>query len=66
MLARPVDAEPVAIQVEDLAAEFARLCPESGIDLAGAVTLRADLEDGGRGDRLLHIISHSSRFSGAE
>jgi len=34
---------PVAVTAADLAAELARLCPEHGIELAGAVALPTDL-----------------------
>jgi epoxyqueuosine reductase len=44
MARRPVEAEPVRVSVDDLAAELARLCPERHIDLAGAVTLPGVLQ----------------------
>ena len=39
MATRPVEAEPVRVTVDELAAELARLCPENRVDLAGAVSL---------------------------
>ncbi len=42
------DAPPVAVGAVELAAELARLCPEHGIDLAGAATLPAALPHGER------------------
>ena len=40
--------EPVTVSAEKLAAELARLCPEHGIDLVGAVALPAVLPHGQR------------------
>jgi len=40
---RPIEAEPIRVTAEELAAELTRLCPEHSIDLAGAVALPGPL-----------------------